>query len=213
MRYLVLLIGLLGTAAVADIRGPIRVIDGDTIDVADTRIRLFGIDAPEMGQPCVASDGVTFNCGAWVKTQVTQVFENHQAVCAPVETDRYGRTVATCLVDGKDVGATLVTAGLATAFTRYSDAYVAAEKGAVLAGRGLWAFEMDLPSTYRRAAASVDELPSDCQIKGNITANGRIYHMPHNRDYGRTRINEASGERWFCTEADARRAGWRPARN
>jgi hypothetical protein len=53
--------------------------------------------------------------------------------------------------------------------------------------------------------------PEACAIKGNISANGRIYHRPGQRDYARTRINPAQGERWFCTEDEARAAGWRPA--
>jgi hypothetical protein len=49
-----------------------------------------------------------------------------------------------------------------------------------------------------------------CKIKGNISRNGeRIYHVPGMRDYERTRINERAGERWFCTEDEARAAGWR----
>ena len=51
-----------------------------------------------------------------------------------------------------------------------------------------------------------------CMIKGNITAAGRIYHQPGSESYDKTRIDEARGERWFCTEAEAREAGWRPAR-
>ncbi|PZU17808.1 MAG: hypothetical protein DI589_25660 [Shinella sp.] len=52
-----------------------------------------------------------------------------------------------------------------------------------------------------------------CNIKGNISYNGgeRIYHMPGQERYQDTRINQADGERWFCSEADARAAGWRRA--
>ena len=49
-------------------------------------------------------------------------------------------------------------------------------------------------------------------IKGNISGNGRIYHMPGQYDYARTRINTGKGERWFCSEAEARAAGWRAAK-
>ncbi|MGB8274292.1 MAG: hypothetical protein WCF16_03370 [Alphaproteobacteria bacterium] len=49
-----------------------------------------------------------------------------------------------------------------------------------------------------------------CQIKGNINDEGeRIYHVPGGQFYDRTRINQSNGERWFCTEAEARAAGWR----
>ncbi|MFO0227392.1 MAG: thermonuclease family protein, partial [Gammaproteobacteria bacterium] len=42
--------------------------------------------------------------------------------------------------------------------------------------------------------------------------NGRIYHLPGGAYYARTRIDESRGERWFCSESEARAAGWRPAR-
>lgn len=51
----------------------------------------------------------------------------------------------------------------------------------------------------------------DCTIKGNISPDGMIYHMPGQRDYSRTRISEKNGERWFCTEDEAVAAGWRRA--
>jgi endonuclease YncB( thermonuclease family) len=54
-------------------------------------------------------------------------------------------------------------------------------------------------------------LPSGgCMIKGNISSGGRIYHVPGGDSYDKTRIDESTGERWFCTEAEAKEAGWRP---
>lgn len=50
----------------------------------------------------------------------------------------------------------------------------------------------------------------DCLIKGNISSSGeKIYHVPSGQFYSRTKITESKGERWFCTEAEARAAGWR----
>jgi hypothetical protein len=52
-----------------------------------------------------------------------------------------------------------------------------------------------------------------CPIKGNINDEGEhIYHTPWSPWYSRTKINETKGERWFCDEAEAMAAGWRPAR-
>ena len=49
-----------------------------------------------------------------------------------------------------------------------------------------------------------------CMIKGNINSkNDHIYHCPRWRDYDKTIIDEEKGERWFCTEEEARNAGWR----
>ena len=50
----------------------------------------------------------------------------------------------------------------------------------------------------------------DCNIKGNVSTQGkRIYHMPGQRYYDETSISSSHGERWFCSEAEARAAGWR----
>ena len=54
---------------------------------------------------------------------------------------------------------------------------------------------------------------ADCRIKGNVSHNAgkRIYHMPGQEDYEDTKISPQRGERWFCSEAEARAAGWRKA--
>ncbi|MCV9960359.1 succinoglycan biosynthesis protein exoi [Pararhizobium sp. BT-229] len=52
-----------------------------------------------------------------------------------------------------------------------------------------------------------------CDIKGNISINSRerIYHVPGQKYYSETRIRHEYGERWFCSEQEAREAGWRRA--
>lgn len=69
-----------------------------------------------------------------------------------------------------------------------------------------------LPSALSASPAPAETRRPGCDIKGNISGNGRIYHLPGGAHYARTRIDESRGERWFCSEAEARAAGWRPAR-
>ncbi len=125
--------------------------------------------------------------------------------------------VGKCFIDGRDINEVIVADGLAEAYRRYSMDYDLAEKTAQVLGLGLWSSEMQTPAEFRadqRAPQSADVVPdANCIIKGNISGSGQIYHMPHNRDYENTRINEARGERWFCNEAEALAAGWRVARN
>ena len=208
----ILLLFCLAGPAAADVTGRVRVIDGDTIQVGDTRVRLHGVDAPEMGQPCQTDSGQTWDCGQWASDGVEALFGGRRAVCVPIELDRYGRTEAKCTVRGRDMGEVIVAEGYAFAFRRYSMDYDLTEKGAAVAGVGLWSMSLQAPAAYRNEATAPAP-QGDCIIKGNISNSGRIYHMPHNADYARTRINEGRGERWFCTEAEARAAGWRPARN
>jgi hypothetical protein len=63
------------------------------------------------------------------------------------------------------------------------------------------------------ASACTQEQRGGCVIKGNISANGeRIYHLPGQQYYDKTVISWSKGERWFCTEQEAVRAGWRKAK-
>lgn len=204
----------IGFTAVAnapnDPAGPLAVIDADTVDVGGVRVRLFGIDAPEIGQTCTDAAGVDWPCGAWAAQQVMALYQGDTAQCVAVDTDRYGRTVARCVVQGLDIGTILVGAGLATAYRDYSTDYVATEASAKAQHLGIWAGTMQDPAAYRHRDR--DPAPGGCAIKGNISDNGRIYHVPGGRSYRDTQIEEARGERWFCTEVDATAAGWRAAR-
>lgn len=207
------LVALPAPVAAQTVAGPARVIDGDTIEVAGERIRLFGIDAPELAQTCTR-DGAEWDCGRWARDRLRALLRGARTVCEGRGRDRYGRLVATCRADGQDLADRLVREGAAFAFQRYSADYVEAEKEALVAGRGIWAGEAEPPEELRAAArATADpEAPEGCAIKGNISSAGRIYHLPGQADYAATRIDPSRGERWFCSEAEARAAGWRRAR-
>lgn len=204
----------IGLTAVADApedpAGVMSVIDGDTVEVGGVRVRLFGIDAPEMGQICTDAAGADWPCGDWAAAQVRSRYQGNSAHCTGVDIDRYGRTVARCMVRGLDIGDILVSAGVATAYRDYSTDYVSTEANAKAHRLGIWAGTMQDPADFRQRDR--DPAPGMCPIKGNISDLGRIYHLPGSRSYPGTQVDEAQGERWFCTEADARAAGWRAAR-
>jgi endonuclease YncB( thermonuclease family) len=205
---------LLSPPVFADSAGRLTVIDGDTFDVGGTRVRLFGVDAPEQDQTCTDAAGMTWDCGAWVTTRVGALYDGTTATCTRIDTDRYGREVSRCRIDGTDLGEALVIAGLATAYRTYSMDYDLAEKSAQVTGAGIWSGSLDTPADFRAGQRPDPQASSgDCLIKGNISDSGQIYHVPGNENYDDTRINTARGERWFCSEAEARAAGWRPARN
>ena len=128
--------------------GPARVVDGDTIDVAGTRVRLWGIDAPESRQSCVAAE-IVYACGQRATEHLLALVANGEVRCEPRTRDRYGRTVALCRVDGRDLGAAMVRDGWALAFVRYSGDYVAQEREAKEAKRGLWAGSFTPPWGWR----------------------------------------------------------------
>ena len=107
------ILALLPVISFADVSGRINVIDGDTFDVGTTRVRVFGVDAPETDQLCVTEQGVRWSCGKWVTEQAKEFYQGRAAVCENIDLDRYGRVVARCRVDGVDVGQRLVSDGLA----------------------------------------------------------------------------------------------------
>jgi endonuclease YncB( thermonuclease family) len=215
LRFCLVALVLAGPSVqAAEFTGKLRVIDGDTVDVGTTRVRIFGIDAPERDQPCTTLEGQNWGCGDWVTRQVRDRFDGKTARCIARDQDSYGRIVATCYVKKTDIGQLLVQEGWAFAYRKYAMDYDLDEKAALVAKRGIHGFTMQSPARYRLARIKGrDAQDPACKIKGNISAKGvRIYHMPGQKFYARTGIRLDKGERWFCSEAQARASGWRAAR-
>ena len=103
MRYLIAVLALLlPTLALAEIAGPARVIDGDTIEISAQRVRLHGIDAPEGRQTC-RRDAVTWLCGAESARALRWFIDGRRVTCRERDVDRYGRIVAVCHAGGHDL--------------------------------------------------------------------------------------------------------------
>ncbi len=203
-----------------NISGRADVIDGDTLAIRgqSARIRLYGVDTPEGQQTCEDAAGRRYLCGSRAAEALSAIIgRNGQVTCREEDRDRYGRIVAVCQANGREINAELVRQGWALEYKQYSDGrYSREEAEARKAKRGLWAGRFVEPWEWRRgkrlpseAATSTDR---KCAIKGNISSSGKIYHVPGGHGYARTVIDEASGERWFCTEEEARAAGWRAPR-
>jgi len=201
------------------LHGPARVIDGDTIDISGTRIRLEGIDAPEAGQTCTSAQGQPWDCGTQATRLMLEMTRGRDVECRSHGLDRYGRLLATCFVAGHDINAAMVRFGLAWAFVRYSKAYVGEEAAARQAHAGIWQGPAQPAWEYRAArwtsaAAAIpaaQSAPQGCAIKGNVSRAGLVYHMPWSPWYDKVSMDTDKGKRWFCTEAEAQAAGWRPA--
>jgi endonuclease YncB( thermonuclease family) len=216
--------GLLGAAAVSLARaaggpdalplsGTARVIDGDTIELGGTHIRLEGIDAPESSQTCPLRETGSWPCGTAATGALARMIERRTLTCQPQGLDKYGRTLAICFVDGVDINAAMVRLGLAWAFVRYSSRYVREENAARSEHAGIWQADA-MPAwefRHHRWATAEQAAPAGCAIKGNVTKHGRIYHMPWSPWYAQIKMDPSKGKRWFCSEAEAVAAGWRPA--
>lgn len=93
------------------LNGPVYVIDGDSLRIQKTEIRIFGVDAPEMNHPY----------GRPAKYAMMALCKGQHVRAEILATDAHGRTVAKCfLPDGRDLSAELVKQGLALDWPKYS---------------------------------------------------------------------------------------------
>lgn len=203
-------------AAPVVIEGRAEIVDGDGLKIGPVAIRIHGIDAPEEGQTCPDRSGGSWSCGTAASNRLDELAGGRNVACEVLDSDAYGRLIAVCDQDGRDLAGHMVQDGLAWAYIEYSDDYVDQEKTARNAGIGVWQTKgAEPPWEYRadRWGRAVAASPDGCPIKGNISSGDeRIYHTPWSRWYSRTKINTAKGERWFCDEAEAIEAGWRGAK-
>tara|TARA_R110002072_G_scaffold216863_3_gene374408 strand:- start:16842 stop:17534 length:693 start_codon:yes stop_codon:yes gene_type:complete len=211
-------------ASAQDLTGQARVVDGDSLSIAEKPVRLMGIDAPELDQNCTR-DGQEWACGEAAAAQLQSLVDGHSVTCRGQSTDAYGRLVAICHANGLELGAIMVEYGWAIAFRSYSSAYVGHEHRARSARQGIWRSEFVLPEHHRTAKAEIatpsvrqsqpaspqrarqapNQAHHGCSIKGNRSRRGEwIYHMPGMQYYEVTRAEEI-----FCSEAEARAAGYR----
>jgi len=200
------------------IEGPAMAIDGDTIRVNQRPVRLWGVDAVERKQTCVA-DGRPYGCGEKATGALASFLGSTPVRCEVVDTDKYDRSVARCTSNGRDVGGYMVSIGWALDYTAYSHgAYLVQEARARSAKLGIHGGAFVQPADYRRTeraeallsrTGSTAPAPAEgCAIKGNISNGRRIYHMPNQADYAATVIDVSRGERWFCSRGQAEAAGW-----
>lgn len=149
-------------ALAADVVGIPRIVDGDTVEISGTKIRLEGIDAAESDQLCLDARGARWACGIAARDALERHASGKVWTCRPKELDRYGRTVATCFAErdekgthnlrtlgGEDVDRWMVRQGWALAFVRYSQSYVAEEAAAREGRAGLWAGAFIAPWDWR----------------------------------------------------------------
>ena len=140
---------LFSTEVHGNIVGKAWVIDGDTIDISGTRIRLLGIDAPESAQSCTDGNKRSWLCGRAATRELKALIAGRQLACEPSGLDRYRRVLAVCaLPDGTDVNAWMVRQGWALAYG-YSTPYRSEEAEAQAAKRGIWTGTFMAPWDWR----------------------------------------------------------------
>lgn len=142
---------MLPSAAAEALNGPVRVVDGDTIIVQGHRVRLWGIDAPELRQLCRTWYWRPYHCGRDAAVVLARLTRGRIVECQPRGREEHRRTVATCATDAGDIGAEMVRRGWALDFFRYSAGRYRTEQEAAYRERqGLWAGRFKPPAEWRR---------------------------------------------------------------
>lgn len=132
--------------------GRSSVVDGDTLEIHGTRIRLEGIDAPESRQRC-GSAGQEWPCGQQAALALSDWIADRPVSCQRRGTDRYQRVIGRCYVNNVDMQGWMVSNGWALAYRRYSEDYVAAEEHAAAARVGMWRDEFVPPWEWRQRSS------------------------------------------------------------
>lgn len=125
--------------------GVARAADGDSLALRGDRIRLLGIDAPELDQICWDADGAEWPCGRAALRRLSELIGGAETSCQPEGTDRYGRTLATCTAADRDIAAALVAEGLAIG----SGEYEREESAARSTKLGMWRGRFVDPRQWR----------------------------------------------------------------
>lgn len=191
----------------------VAITDGDTFTLLNAenqqvRIRIAEIDTPERGQPF----------GSKATGALSALIFNKEVRVVVQTIDRYGRTVGRPYVGNVDISREMVRLGAAWVYRDYvtDQSLFAVEDDARANNRGIWGLSESerMPPWEWRRRGTQQAAPSGCAIKGNIGSGGdRIYHVSESPWYSRTIIDESKGERWFCSEEEAKAAGWRAPRN
>jgi endonuclease YncB( thermonuclease family) len=241
MRWFILILAIF-TASQGFAASPI-VRDGGTIEFADATYRLDGIDAPAFDQICIDEHADTWACGVEARDQLVSLIGGHEVRCEDLGADATykKRHIGICTVEGETISLNqfLVRQGFALnleppAKGRFKEDEASARDSR----RGFWKGCFIAPQEFRggrkdgallggacrtdkdreiREVLFPDEsaMPSGCSIKGKfalrarVTGNVGIYHLQACRSYPAL----TKPDRWFCSEDDAKAAGFRKAYN
>ena len=161
MKTIIIILILTTNLLAEEIIGISKVIDGDTVHINNFKIRLEGIDAPEMRQKCKkeflkisSTIGFIFykdyNCGEVSKKKLKDKINESEIKCISSSKDRYKRHIATCFKGQTNLNQWMVRNGYAIAYRRYNKKYIPDEDFAKENKLGLWQGKFMKPEKWRK---------------------------------------------------------------
>ena len=142
--------GQMGHVEPDSVEGHATAVSGDTVRVAGMVIRLYGIDAPELGQTCWSARGQAYDCGAAARTVLQRLLGIDPITCwtyaVAADEQEFGR----CFRGAADIGQAMVTYGWARAQRGLTHRYAGAEAQAQMNRAGMWSGASEAPWVWRR---------------------------------------------------------------
>lgn len=171
----------------------VKVIDGDTFEDENDRYRLYEIDAPEFPKGCLGENA---------KNRLSQLIEGKEVAVEKIAKDNFGRLLVYLYIDNFFINQLLIEEGLAS----YQKGKIETAKTSILSLSDLKSKKLKR-GIYSSLCTSERQ---NCLIKGNYREadNTRIYHTPDCYNYDRITIRPNSSDRWFCSEEEAKKAGF-----
>lgn len=193
------------------IEGSAVAVSGDRLRIAGRVISLAGIEAPEREQTCQRPRTGTWRCGDAARSVLDRMVRGGRVSCVVDGSAESGPVEGHCSVNGEDIAANLVKGGHAFATPGVFSKYASLESEAQSANIGVWFGSAERPSEFRakKWEEAKRNAPEGCPIKGQVSGRARTYVLPWSPSYDAVKIRSARGERWFCSEEEARAAGWR----
>lgn len=195
------------------VTGRASAVTGDTLRVSGKILRLAGIDAPVPGQTCSKSNGKKWPCAAAARSALERLVHRQRISCEQQTASDGGQGLAHCRAGQIDIAQELVRRGHVFASDKIGKPYASEEESAKSEQAGIWQGQVDHPDTWRTKVwdEAKRAAPDGCPIKGLVRSEGRIYAMPWSDGYNGRALRPVKGERWFCSEDEARAAGFRPS--
>ncbi len=126
------------------VTGLASVVDGDSLRVGGTEVRLVGVDAPERDQICVR-DGTDWACGVKAASALRNHVRGKPVTCEGSKRDQHDRLLAVCSIRQANLNRWLVQQGWAVSYGRY----LAEEEHAKQRRRGIWSGTFIAPRDWR----------------------------------------------------------------
>lgn len=177
----------------------VRVIDGDTFELEDkTKVRLWGINAPEYPEGCLSEQA---------KKRLEQLTLKPIAI-EFMGQDNFGRVLGWVTVDRIPINLLMIGEGLAEyegkedADDQFLQELERSEETAIESKIGIW-------------GESCGPKNKSCTVKANYrqASNSKIYHTSDCYNYSKVIIRPARGDRWFCSETEAQKAGYQKSKD